>query len=88
MSPFAASSFRFSPMNSSLSAPFRRSIASGAASTTRMSPGRMMLVRARPGSADQVMGDVLCLSPPLSTPAETLDKIPQILREALLAATR
>jgi putrescine---pyruvate transaminase len=54
----------------------------------REAMARGLLVRARPGSADPQMGDVLCLSPPLSTPAETLDKIPQILRESLIAATR
>ncbi len=50
--------------------------------------GRGLLVRARPGSADPMMGDTLCLSPPLSTPAEILDKIPQILRESIIAATK
>jgi adenosylmethionine-8-amino-7-oxononanoate aminotransferase len=34
------------------------------------------------------MGDTLCLSPPLSTTAEILDKIPQILRESIIAATK
>ncbi|HLY47540.1 MAG TPA: aspartate aminotransferase family protein [Stellaceae bacterium] len=54
----------------------------------REAMARGLLVRARPGSADPQMGDTLCLSPPLSTPAEVLDKIPQILREAIIAATR
>src|SRR5689334_7993271 len=54
----------------------------------REAMARGLLVRARPGSAEPQMGDVLCLSPPLSTPQETLDKIPQILRESLIAATR
>jgi putrescine aminotransferase len=47
-----------------------------------------LLVRARPGSAEPAMGDTICLSPPLSTPSEILDRIPQILREAILAATK
>jgi putrescine---pyruvate transaminase len=54
----------------------------------REAMARGLLVRARPGSAEPAMGDVLCLSPPLSTPEDTLDKIPQILRESLIAATR
>ncbi len=55
---------------------------------SREAMARGLLVRARPGSADPVMGDTLCLSPPLSTPAEILDKIPQILRESIIAATK
>ena len=54
----------------------------------REAMARGLLVRARPGSADPAMGDTLCLSPPLSTPGETLDRIPQILRESIIAATR
>jgi adenosylmethionine-8-amino-7-oxononanoate aminotransferase len=44
------------------------------------------LVRPRAGSADPAFGDTICLSPPLSTPTEILDRIPQILREAITAA--
>jgi len=54
----------------------------------REAMARGLLVRARPGSADPATGDVVCLSPPLSTPEETLDRIPQILRESIIAATR
>ena len=54
----------------------------------REAMARGLLVRARPGSADPAMGDTLCLSPPLSTPDEILDRIPQILRESIIAATR
>src|SRR5438105_10845997 len=54
----------------------------------REAMSRGLLVRARPGSADPVMGDTLCLSPPLSTPEEILDRIPQILRESIIAATK
>jgi adenosylmethionine-8-amino-7-oxononanoate aminotransferase len=55
---------------------------------SREAMARGLLVRARPGSADPVMGDTLCLSPPLSTPVEILDRIPQILRESIIAATK
>ena len=34
-----------------------------------------------PGSADPAIGDTMCLSPPLSTPEEILDRIPKILRD-------
>ena len=54
----------------------------------REAMARGLLVRARPGSADPAMGDVLCLSPPLSTPVEILDRIPTILRESIIAATK
>jgi adenosylmethionine-8-amino-7-oxononanoate aminotransferase len=54
----------------------------------REAMARGLLVRARPGSVDPAMGDTMCLSPPLSTPVETLDRIPQILRESLIAATK
>ena len=54
----------------------------------REAMSRGLLVRARPGSADPAMGDTLCLSPPLSTPVEILDKIPQILSESIIAATK
>src|SRR5579863_6639006 len=55
---------------------------------SREAMARGLLVRARPGAADPAMGDTLCLSPPLSTPEEILDRIPQILRESIIAATR
>ena len=54
----------------------------------REAMARGLLLRARPGSADPATGDVICLCPPLSTPEETLEQIPQILREAIIAATR
>jgi putrescine---pyruvate transaminase len=55
---------------------------------SREAMARGLLVRARPGSADPAMGDTLCLSPPLSTSAEILERIPQVLRESIIAATR
>src|ERR1700732_4700309 len=49
---------------------------------------RGLLPRIRAGSADPPIGDTICLAPPLSTPTEVLDRIPEILRAALVAATR
>src|SRR5712672_1467261 len=49
---------------------------------------RGLLVRPRAGSMDPPFGDTICLSPPLSTPSEILDKIPQILRESITAAIK
>jgi len=53
----------------------------------REAMARGMLPRIRPGSADPPIGDTICLAPPLMTPPEVLDRIPVILREALIAAT-
>src|SRR6516165_4079415 len=55
---------------------------------TREALARGLLPRIRPGSADPPVGDTICLAPPLMTPTETLDRIPEILREAIVAATR
>jgi 4-aminobutyrate aminotransferase-like enzyme len=46
-----------------------------------------LLPRLRPGSADPPIGDTICLAPPLMTPADVLERIPVILREALVTAT-
>ena len=48
---------------------------------------RGLLLRIRAGSADPAIGDTICLAPPLMTPIETLEKIPQIIRQSLIAAT-
>jgi putrescine---pyruvate transaminase len=48
---------------------------------------RGLLPRIRAGSADPPIGDTICLAPPLSTPIEVLNRIPKILRDALVAAT-
>jgi len=48
---------------------------------------RGLLCRARPGSPDPIIGDTICLSPPLSTPEDVLDRFPTILRESIVAAT-
>ena len=49
---------------------------------------RGLLPRIRVGSADPPIGDTICLAPPLMTPPEVLDRIPGILRDALVAASR
>jgi putrescine---pyruvate transaminase len=49
---------------------------------------RGLLPRIRVGSADPPIGDTICLAPPLMTPPEVLDRIPEILRAAIVAATR
>ena len=54
---------------------------------TREALARGLLPRIRAGSADPPIGDTICLAPPLSTPTEVLDRIPEILRDALIAAT-
>src|SRR5271155_3413845 len=58
------------------------------AGITREALARGLLPRIRPGGADPPVGDTICLAPPLMTPTEVLDRIPQILREAIAAATR
>jgi len=55
---------------------------------TREALAHGLLPRIRAGSADPPIGDTICLAPPLTTPPEVLDRIPQILREAIAAATR
>jgi adenosylmethionine-8-amino-7-oxononanoate aminotransferase len=55
---------------------------------TREALARGLLPRIRVGSADPPIGDTICLAPPLMTPPEVLDRIPLILRDALVAATR
>jgi adenosylmethionine-8-amino-7-oxononanoate aminotransferase len=45
-----------------------------------------LLIRVRGGSADPAIGDTICLAPPLMTPADQIDRIPAILRKAILAA--
>ena len=52
----------------------------------REAMARGLLARIRAGSADPPIGDTICLAPPLMTPAETLDRIPEILRAAIVAA--
>src|SRR5215470_3286441 len=49
---------------------------------------RGLIFRLRGGSADPAIGDCICIAPPLSTPAETIDRIPTILRDSIVAATK
>jgi len=54
---------------------------------TREAMARGLLPRMRAGSADPAIGDTICLAPPLMTPTEIIDRIPEILRAAITAAT-
>ncbi len=47
---------------------------------------RGLLTRLRAGAADPVIGDTICVAPPLSTSVEVIDRIPQILRDSIRAA--
>ena len=53
---------------------------------TREALARGLVLRVRPGGANPPVGDTICLAPPLMTPPEVLDCIPQILRAAISAA--
>ncbi|MHB8732682.1 MAG: aminotransferase family protein [bacterium] len=54
----------------------------------REARSRGLIARIRAGSADPAVGDTICLAPPLMTPEETIDRIPVILRESVIAATK
>jgi putrescine---pyruvate transaminase len=56
------------------------------ARVAREAMARGLLLRIRAGSADPAIGDTICLAPPLMTPEDTLERIPQIVRESLIAA--
>jgi adenosylmethionine-8-amino-7-oxononanoate aminotransferase len=53
---------------------------------SREAMSRGLLARARAGSAEPAVGDTICLSPPLSTAEDILERIPRILRESIVAA--
>jgi adenosylmethionine-8-amino-7-oxononanoate aminotransferase len=53
---------------------------------TREALARGLVMRVRLGSADPPVGDTICLAPPLMTPPEVIDRIPQIVRAAITAA--
>jgi putrescine---pyruvate transaminase len=53
---------------------------------TREALSRGLLARSRAGSADPAIGDTICLAPPLSTPVEIIERLPEILRAAIIAA--
>jgi len=48
---------------------------------------RGLLIRLRGGSADPAIGDTICVAPPLMTPHETIDRIADILRASIVAAS-
>jgi putrescine---pyruvate transaminase len=54
---------------------------------SREALARGLLTRVRAGSAEPAIGDTICLAPPLMTPAETIDRLPEILRAAIVAAS-
>lgn len=54
----------------------------------REAMARGLIIRIRGGSANPAIGDTICVAPPLMTPTETIDRIPQILRESIVAATK
>jgi adenosylmethionine-8-amino-7-oxononanoate aminotransferase len=49
---------------------------------------RGLILRIRGGSADPAIGDTICIAPPLVTQAEVIDRIAEILRASIIAATR
>ncbi|MFO0997539.1 MAG: aspartate aminotransferase family protein [Alphaproteobacteria bacterium] len=49
---------------------------------------RGLLTRIRAGSPDPIIGDTICVAPPLVTPAETIDRIVSILRDSITVAMR
>src|SRR5215470_1484270 len=48
---------------------------------------RGLIIRLRGGSADPAIGDTICVAPPLITPHETIDRIADILRASITAAS-
>jgi adenosylmethionine-8-amino-7-oxononanoate aminotransferase len=56
------------------------------AKIARVALDQGLLLRIRGGSADPAIGDTICLAPPLSTPIEVIDRIPEIVRKAILAS--
>ncbi len=55
---------------------------------TREAMARGLLPRIRAGGADPAIGDTICVAPPLMTPEGTLDRVPEILREVIIAVTQ
>jgi putrescine aminotransferase len=58
------------------------------ARVTREARMRGLLLRSRVGTADPPAGDTISVAPPLVTPPEILDRIVEILRAAILSASR
>jgi putrescine---pyruvate transaminase len=57
-----------------------------AARLTEEALARGLLIRMRVGAGDPAIGDTITLAPPLMTPTDVLDRIPEILRQAIKAA--
>jgi adenosylmethionine-8-amino-7-oxononanoate aminotransferase len=57
-----------------------------AARLTEEALARGLLIRMRAGAGDPAIGDTITLAPPLMTPTDVLDRIPEILRQAIKAA--
>ena len=49
---------------------------------------RGLIIRLRGGAANPAIGDTICVAPPLMTPPETIDRIVDILRSSIVAASR
>lgn len=49
---------------------------------------RGLIIRIRGGTADPAIGDTICVAPPLMTPHETIERIVDILRASIVAASR
>jgi len=49
---------------------------------------RGLIIRIRGGTAEPAIGDTICVAPPLMTPHETIDRIVDILRASIVAASR
>jgi adenosylmethionine-8-amino-7-oxononanoate aminotransferase len=49
---------------------------------------RGLFTRLRGGAANPAIGDTICVAPPLMTPVETIDRITDILRAAIIAAAK
>jgi putrescine---pyruvate transaminase len=47
---------------------------------------RGVLLRLRAGGADPAIGDTICIAPPLMTPTQSLDRLVEVLRQAIIAA--
>jgi putrescine aminotransferase len=57
------------------------------AKVAREALSRGLLIRLRGGSAEPAIGDTICVAPPLMTPHETIDRIADILRASITAAS-
>ena len=49
---------------------------------------RGLIIRIRGGAADPAIGDTICVAPPLMTPHETIDRLVDILRASIVAASK